>query len=130
MNHHIVMKQVKTLTQNPFITNIIQQFLQRIEIYRGQYQQVEEHGIPKGCALSPILGALYLIEVDTYARNKRLTYVRYMDDLIFISTKRHHLKRVIRGLFTTLKKLKLTYKSAKNLGRASTHRLHLSRFFD
>ncbi|WP_244467832.1 reverse transcriptase domain-containing protein [Escherichia coli] len=56
-------------------------------------------GIPRGCALSPLLGASFLWYVDSgFERERGLFYVRYMDDFLFLSPRRRSVRRAITRL--------------------------------
>jgi len=56
-------------------------------------------GIPRGCALSPLTGAILLRHMDHYFSDQRgLYYLRYMDDFLILTRKRWPLRRAIRGL--------------------------------
>lgn len=58
-------------------------------------------GIPRGCALSPLLGASFLWYVDSgFERERGLFYVRYMDDFLFLSPRRWPVRRAIARLHT------------------------------
>lgn len=56
-------------------------------------------GIPRGCALSPLLGASFLWYVDGgFERERGLFYVRYMDDFLFLSQRRWPVRRAVARL--------------------------------
>lgn len=56
-------------------------------------------GIPRGCALSPLLGASFLWYVDAgFERERGLFYVRYMDDFLFLSQRRWPVRRAVARL--------------------------------
>lgn len=58
-----------------------------------------EFGIPRGCALSPLTGAILLWHMDHYfSTQQKLFYVRYMDDFLILTKTRWPLKRAIRDL--------------------------------
>ena len=66
-----------------------------------------EIGIPKGGSLFPILGALYLRELDKamerWMARGDCFYARFQDDIILISRKRHVLRRMRKEMFQILK---------------------------
>lgn len=80
-------------------------------------------GIPKGESLSPVLGALYLTPLD-YAMERWLLrgdcfYARFQDDIIFVSRKRHVLKRMRKEMFQILDALRLSLRHEKTfMGRS------------
>ncbi|WP_423218543.1 reverse transcriptase domain-containing protein [Vibrio metoecus] len=54
---------------------------------------------PRASALSPLLGAFHLHEIDAhFAKQPHLYYARYMDDFIILTKTRWHLRRAIRQL--------------------------------
>ncbi|MBJ9214352.1 hypothetical protein I5481_20980 [Citrobacter freundii] len=56
-------------------------------------------GICRGSALSPLLGASFLWYVDSaFSRLEATYYVRYMDDFLFLSSRRWPLRRAVRRL--------------------------------
>ena len=44
----------------------------------------------------PLLGAIYLLPLDAWARNNKIDYVRYMVDVVIFTKKRQQLKRVLK----------------------------------
>ncbi|WP_282252829.1 reverse transcriptase domain-containing protein [Vibrio campbellii] len=56
-------------------------------------------GISRGCALSPLLGAFHLYGLDVrLASITGVTYERYMDDFLLLTSSRWVLRRAIRRL--------------------------------
>lgn len=56
-------------------------------------------GICRGSALSPLIGGSLLRHVDCYfATREEMFYARYMDDFIFFTKKRWHLRKAIKRL--------------------------------
>jgi len=64
-------------------------------------------GISKGCSLSPLLGALFLSELDEAMAKPPVVCVRYMDDWIILAKKRWHLRKAIRLFNQVLSRLKV-----------------------
>ena len=61
-----------------------------------------------GGALSPILGGVYLNPLDQImGQDKRLVYVRYMDDFVVLAKTRWHLKKAIAKIHRITCDLKL-----------------------
>ena len=61
-----------------------------------------------GGSLSPILGGLYLTPLDQQmGQDKRLVYVRYMDDFVVLAKTRWHLKKAIAQIHRITGDLKL-----------------------
>ena len=91
-----------------------------------------------GGALSPLLGALYLLPLDDamhrLAAKNRLYYVRYMDDMLILAKTRRHLRTAIRELIGVTLSLCLELHQKKRfIGRIDNgfdflwHRIHPSR---
>jgi RNA-directed DNA polymerase len=55
-------------------------------------------GIPRGCPLSPLLGAFFLTELDNTLEQQDVFYVRYMDDVLIMSKRRWGLRKAIKRL--------------------------------
>ena len=73
-----------------------------------------------GGSLSPILGGLYLNPLDQImGQDKRLVYVRYMDDFVVLAKTRWHLKKAIARIhrITSDLKLRLHRKIKSFIGR-------------
>ena len=67
-----------------------------------------------GGSLSPLMGGLYLKHLDQQmGEDKRIVYVRYMDDFVVLAATRWHLKKAIAQIYriTTDLKLRLHRKS-------------------
>ena len=115
MDHDILLSKLSRVTNDARMMDLFRAYCERLEIVNGQYQLVKGTGIPKGCSLSPLLGAIYLSEVDGLGKAHRVKYVRYMDDLLFVSDKRWRIKRVIRKVLEGETQLK------QSLSREKTH---------
>ena len=64
-----------------------------------------------GGALSPLLGALYLMPLDVameqYIAAGSIHYVRYMDDIVILAKTRWHFRAAIRSLIEVIESLGL-----------------------
>ncbi len=79
-------------------------------------------GMVAGGSLSPLLGGLYLNPLDQQmGRDRRIIYVRYMDDFVVLATTRWHLRKAIAQMhhITTDLKLRLHRKDKCYIGRTS-----------
>ncbi len=79
-------------------------------------------GMVAGGSLSPLLGGLYLAPLDQQmGRDRRIIYVRYMDDFVVLATTRWHLRKAIVQMhhITTDLKLRLHRKDKCYIGRTS-----------
>ena len=83
------------------------------------------HGLVAGGGLSPLLGALHLIDVDRALGNQRLRsagvyYLRYMDDILILTRTRWQLRRAIATLRRMLGELDLELHPEKRfIGRTT-----------
>jgi hypothetical protein len=77
-------------------------------------------GLPLGCALSPLLGAFFLGELDARLEATGLFFVRYMDDLLVLAPTRWKLRRAVKIVNQTLAALRLEKHPEKTfVGRAA-----------
>ncbi len=70
----------------------------------GVFRDIKQ-GLPRGCPLSPVLGAFFLTELDDALAQQDVFYVRYMDDVLIMSKRRWGLRKAIKRLneiFSTL----------------------------
>ena len=80
------------------LLNIIKQYIWYTVEHGGEFF-TPQGGICRGSALSPLLGASFLWYVDSaFSRQEDIYYVRYMDDFLFLSTRRWPLRRAVRRL--------------------------------
>jgi len=61
------------------VQNLLWQYIRRTVYCDGFYRDVKR-GISLGCPLSPLMGALYLKQLDDSMENMGLFYARFMDD--------------------------------------------------
>ena len=66
-----------------------------------------QRGIGLGCPLSPLMGALYLKQLDEQMANTGLFYCRFMDDWVILAPTRWKLRAAIRVVNATLTALKV-----------------------
>lgn len=74
-----------------------------------------EEGVPQGSCLSPLFGNIFLYELDQkMEENKDITYVRYIDDIIILSSDKKFVKRAFdKILKPELEKLGLSISPSK-----------------
>ena len=92
---------------DPRIRNLIGQYLKR-RAERGGLVWEYRQGLPLGCPLSPLLGAVLLTSLDGHVPREGVVYVRYMDDILVMATTRWKLRRAIRVVKQGLSRLGLT----------------------
>ncbi|MEL5280743.1 reverse transcriptase domain-containing protein [Serratia bockelmannii] len=89
LTHHV---------SHPLLLNLLWQFL-HYSVEDGGNFHTPRKGISRGAALSPLLAAFHLYEVDGhFATPSRVRYARYMDDFIILAPTRWSLRRAVRDL--------------------------------
>ncbi|WP_455872222.1 reverse transcriptase domain-containing protein [Serratia proteamaculans] len=93
-----VMRQVRGYIANPVLQDVIAQYV-HYSVEEGGEFYTPEHGICRGCALSPLIGGSLLHHVDRYFSVQEGTfYARYMDDFLVFTRTRRQLRRCVKGL--------------------------------
>ncbi len=93
------------------ILALIGNMLSRLDDVNGELFHAEK-GITKGNPLSPLLGGLYLRQLDQtmsdYCETRGLIYKRFMDDWIILCHTRNQLRTVVRLMNEVLEQVKMT----------------------
>ncbi len=118
INHYNLQKQLFSLIPCTDTVRLIYQSL-NININNGGNYYLKKQGLIKGSPLSPILGAIYLKEIDQKLENSiGNCYIRYMDDFIYLTNKRSLLRKAIKSTYQILDKLYLSLAKDKTyIGR-------------
>ena len=106
IDHYLLMGQLAKHIKDKFILNLLWQYLHRIVEGGGLYKEVQK-GVLRGCPLSPLIGAFFLSCLDEQFQYDGLFYVRYMDDILIMTTTRWKLRRAVKLLNETFTVLKL-----------------------
>lgn len=121
MDHKILHQYLCETILDTRVQDILWQVLDRIHVYQGNHRQVKDKGISRGCSLSPLFGAIYLNTLDTWSKQNHVAYVRYMDDFVIFVKGRRAIRRLIKELYSLLKKLGLQLADQKTfIGRTAT----------
>jgi len=105
INHKILLERLeKFTTENE--RNLIAKHLDRIEWQDGKYVEIKQ-GISKSSALSPVLGCIYLDELDRAMKSQDVKYLRYADDWIILAKTKHKLRKATKKCKQILAKLKI-----------------------
>ncbi len=104
MNHKLVLTHCKTLIKDKRIIHLIAQYLNRCEVLDGDHRLIE-YGIPKGCPLSPLMGALMLKSLDACVPDNAF-YARYMDDWVILVKTRAQCRRLVKKMHQVMHRLK------------------------
>lgn len=93
-----VLSQVKWHIADSVLVGLIEQYLYYSVEDGGEFY-TPEHGICRGCALSPLIGASLLHHVDGYFNAQEgVFYTRYMDDFVVLTRSRWQLRRGVKQL--------------------------------
>ena len=106
IDHHLLLEKLAVYITDRFTLNLLWQSMHRCVERGGLFRDITK-GIPRGCPLSPLLGAFFLAELDQALEHKDVFYVRYMDDVLVMSQHRWGLRRAVKRLNEILNGLKL-----------------------
>ena len=108
INHPLLMDRLAGVIKDPDMLNLLCQCVHRCVEWGGLFRDIDK-GIPRGCPLSPMLGAFYLNELDQQfeqdVEQGKVFYIRYMDDILIMTKKRWVLRKAIKrlnGIFNQL----------------------------
>lgn len=89
---------VNRQVHDPVLRGLVAQYVHYTVEEGGEFYTPEK-GIARGCALSPLMGALYLAQMDEqFSRQGGIYYARYMDDVVILAKTRWQLRRHVRAL--------------------------------
>ena len=114
INHFTLIIKLYEYISDRIIINYVWQFLNRCVECGGLYQDIQR-GLPRASSLSPLLGAFYLLELDSKIEKLDVKYIRYMDDILILAPTRWKLKKAIRVLNQTFNTLNLEKHPDKTL---------------
>ena len=104
--HSQLMEQIYNNVSCQTTRYYLWQVIRRTVEYGGLYQEITQ-GISRGSPLSPILGALYLKELDDVFDKEGLFYLGYMDDILILTKTRWHNRKAVRLLNNCFNRLKV-----------------------
>ena len=121
INHYLLMNKLATYIRCPYLLCLLWQYLQRTVESGGQFKTITS-GICRGSALSPVIGAFFLTELDQhFVQQKSLFYLRYMDDIIILAKTRWKLRKAIAQCNRLLEQHQLSKAREKTfIGRIET----------
>jgi RNA-directed DNA polymerase len=119
IDQEILLAQLRVYIDDPRLLSLLRDYMQHTVYDGGIYEDVWQ-GIPLGCPLSPLMGALYLKLLDDRVEKLGLTYVRFMDDWVILAPTRWKLRAAVKVVNQTLRELKLEKHQDKTfIGRIS-----------
>ena len=77
------------------VRDLLWAYMRRTVYEDGIYRDITR-GIPLGCSLSPLMGALYLKPLDDRITETGLFYARFMDDWVTLSPTRWKLRKAVK----------------------------------
>lgn len=95
-----IIHQVNRYVTSPVCRELIRQYVY-YSVERGGEIRTPQHGIPRGCALSPLIGGSLLRHIDGWYSSfdsDEVFYARYMDDFLLLTRTRWQLRRGISRL--------------------------------
>ncbi len=106
IDHDVLFEIIGRYVTETDLLRLLYPYLKRIEYTDGYYHEAER-GICRGCSISPLLGALYLKELDDAMERFDLFYMRYMDDWVIMAKNRWMIRRAVKRVNRILSGLKL-----------------------
>ncbi|MBX4519618.1 RNA-directed DNA polymerase [Klebsiella pneumoniae] len=98
INKETLLLQLREHITHPAYLTILTQYI-HYSVEEGGEFYTPEKGIARGCALSPLMGALHLWAVDNYfAHQHKIYYGRYMDDFVILTYSRWQLRKQVKQL--------------------------------
>ena len=102
-----LLAQLAAQVQDPGLLGLLRLAIERRSVERGGLWRDIRTCIARSCPLSPLLGALYLKPLDDRPGNKPVFYVRYVDDILVLTSTHGHLRSAVRTLNQIFNQLKL-----------------------
>ncbi|WP_150468022.1 reverse transcriptase/maturase family protein [Francisella sp. SYW-9] len=105
IDHNILLSKLsRFVIENEL--KLIANHLDRIQWQDGYYTEIKK-GISKSSPLSPVLGCIYLNELDQTMQRLNVKYLRYADDWIILAQSKPMLRKAVKITKQILAKLKL-----------------------
>ncbi len=97
LDPEVVNEAVERHVADRRLLDLLWRYLHRSICDGGEYRDVHR-GIPRGCPLSPLLGALCLADLEAEMGRLGLFFARFMDDWVVLATTRWKLRRAVRRI--------------------------------
>jgi len=107
IDHALLLQQLSPWLPDKQVWRLIYHYVHRVVERGGNFSDVSR-GICRGCPLSPVMAALYLLPLDKLMSQQGIFYRRYMDDIIVFCKTRWQLRCAVRLINNQLSQLKLT----------------------
>lgn len=106
IDHEILFNLLQQYVPDRLVQKLLWQYIRRTVYCEGYYSDIKR-GISLGCPLSPLMGALYLKQLDDRMERTGLFYARFMDDWVVIAPTRWKLRDAVRIVNETLNMLRV-----------------------
>ena len=108
IKHDELSSRLRKRIRDPDILSLIQTAISTPSVVRSRSSDLLEcRGIPQGLAISNILSAIYLLNIDNYMRaNKEVEFHRYVDDVLILCDYKDA-NRIANDLIKRFKKIGL-----------------------
>ncbi len=119
IDHDRLLSQLQTHLDDPRLLDLLSHYLRRTVYDDGLYHDVRR-GISRGCALSPLMGALFLDALDRRMEQTGLFYIRFMDDWVILAPTRWRVRHAVRLVHEVLAERRVeTHPEKTFVGRIS-----------
>lgn len=115
IDHNVLLDKVRKFTNDELIIDLIKQYVNIACISNGEYSKEEDKGMPRGNGLSHVISAIYLHDIDKLVSKFGAKYIRYADDIIVVTDKRHQLRKIKKLIYRECTKLKLCLSLPKTI---------------
>ena len=112
LDRHKIQESLGRWIKDNRILSLLWQYCDRIEELNGHCIS-ENRGLPKGGALSVLIGKLYLVDLDQLSEQHGTKYLRYTDDIIIFCKTRWILRKMVKNVRSFLAKLQRTVAKSK-----------------
>ena len=106
IDHFVALDQLAAHIKDRRVLSLLGQYLRRTAERGGVFWDYRQ-GISLGCPLSPLIGAFFLSKLDMALEKLGLFFIRFMDDIVVLSTTRWKLRRAVRTVNRVLASLRL-----------------------
>ena len=104
LNHDLLFKKLQHFVKNPYYLELIKMFVKMGYVKQYVNWQDRKTGVPQGAILSPLLSNLYLDELDKFTLKNKISYVRYADDFVIISSTEQKAKEELKKTIDFIQK--------------------------